>query len=67
MLANINCLIFFFPLVVHLLLLTLDVWTDETSATEQGMRSLPVLDWYIDECMVSIMNIDNGFKEPTRG
>ena len=27
----------------------------------------PVLDWYIDECMVSIMNIDNGFKEPTRG
>ena len=26
-----------------------------------------MLDWYIVECMVSIININNGIKEPTRG
>jgi hypothetical protein len=31
----------------------------------QGSR--PMLDRYTCECMVSIINIDNGIKEPTRG
>ena len=26
-----------------------------------------MLNWYICECMVSIINIDNGIKEPTCG
>ena len=29
--------------------------------------SKPTLDWYIGECMVSITDINNGIKEPTRG
>ena len=66
-LENIDRLIFSSPLVVHLLLLTLDVWRDETSATEQGMRSLRVLVWYTGECTVSIMNIDNGSKKLLTG
>lgn len=28
-----------------------------------------MLDWYdiIDECIISVINVDNGMKEPTRG
>lgn len=47
-LANIDRLIFFFPLVVHLLLLTLDVWRDETSATPHIIDTMHSPIWYIN-------------------
>jgi hypothetical protein len=31
------------------------------------LESLPMLDQYVSECMVSIININRGIKEPIRG
>ena len=37
------------------------------SATSQVVGLLPMLQWYISECMVSIIKIKNGIEKPTHG
>ena len=36
-------------------------------AVDRIWRNIPVLIWYIGDCMVSITNINNGIKEPICG